>query len=105
MKKLRILIADDHALVRRGARAVLQARCGWRVVGEASNGREAIEKTIELKPDVALVDIGMPELDGVEAVRQIRQAAPDTKILVLTMHDSDLMVHRALEAGASGYLL
>jgi DNA-binding NarL/FixJ family response regulator len=105
MKKLRILIADDHALVRRGARAVLQSRRGWRVVGEASNGREAIEKTIELKPDVALVDIGMPELDGVEAVRQIRQAAPDTKILVLTMHDSDLMVHRALEAGASGYLL
>ena len=105
MKKLRILIADDHGLVRRGARAVLRSRRGWRVVGEAANGREAVEKAIALKPDVAVVDIGMPELDGVEVTRQIREAVPNTKVLVLTMHESDQMVRRALDAGARGYLL
>ena len=105
MKNLRILIADDHGLVRRGARAVLCSRRRWRVVGEAANGREAVKKAIELKPDVAVVDISMPELDGVEVARQIREAVPDTKVLVLTMHESDQMVRRALEAGARGYLL
>jgi DNA-binding NarL/FixJ family response regulator len=105
MKKLRILIADDHGLVRRGARAVLHSRPGWRVVGEATNGREAVQKAIELKPDVAVVDIGMPELDGVEVTRQIREAVPNTKVLVLTMHESDQMISRALDAGACGYLL
>lgn len=105
MKKLRILIADDHGLVRRGARALLQARHGWRVVSEAANGREAVEKATKLKPDVAIVDISMPELDGIEVVRQIREAVPDTKVLVLTMHESDQMVRRALDAGARGYLL
>jgi DNA-binding NarL/FixJ family response regulator len=105
VKKLRILVADDHGLVRRGARAILRGRHGWRVVGEAANGREAVEKAIELKPDVAIVDLSMPELDGVEVVRQIREAVPDTKVLVLTMHDSDLMIRRALDAGARGYLL
>jgi DNA-binding NarL/FixJ family response regulator len=105
VKKLRILIADDHGLVRRGARAILHCRRGWRVVGEAVDGREAVQKAIELKPDVAVVDIGMPELDGVEVARQIREAVPDTEVLVLTMHESDQMVRRALEAGARGYLL
>ena len=105
MKNLRILIADDHELVRRGIRGVLRSRGGWRVVAEAANGREAVAKAIELKPDVAVVDIGMPELDGIEVARQIREAVPDTKVLVLTMHDSDHMVRRALDAGASGYLL
>ncbi len=76
MKRLRILIADDHELVRRGIREVLHSRPGWRVVGEAANGREAVAKAIELKPDVAVVDIGMPELDGIEAARQIREAVP-----------------------------
>jgi len=105
VKKLRILVADDHGLVRRGTRAVLHSRPGWRVVGEATNGREAIQKAVELKPDVAVVDIGMPELDGIEVVRQIREAVPDTKVLVLTMHESDQMVQRALDAGANGYVL
>jgi DNA-binding NarL/FixJ family response regulator len=105
VKKLNILIADDHGLVRRGERGVLHTRHGWRVVGEASRGREAVEKAIKLKPDVAIVDISMPELDGVEIARQIRAAVPDTKVLVLTMHESDQMVRRALDAGASGYLL
>ena len=76
MKRLRILIADDHALVRRGIREVLHSRPGWRVVGEAANGREAITKARELKPDVAVVDIGMPEVDGIEAARQIREGVP-----------------------------
>jgi DNA-binding NarL/FixJ family response regulator len=105
VKKLRILVADDHGLVRRGARALLQARHGWRVVGEAANGREAVENTIKLKPDVAVVDITMPEMDGVEVTRQIREAVPGTKVLVLTMHESEQLVHRALDAGARGYLL
>src|SRR6202035_1684026 len=105
VKKLRILIADDHGLVRRGARAILQSRHGWKVVGEAVDGREAVEKAIDLKPDVAVVDIGMPELDGVEVARQIREAVPDIEVLVLTMHESDQMVRRALDAGARGYLL
>ncbi len=105
MKNLRILIADDHGLVRRGAREVLSSRRGWRVVAEAANGREAVQKAVQLKPDVAVLDIGMPELDGVEAVRQIREAVPETKLLVLTMHESDQMVQRALDAGAHGYIL
>jgi DNA-binding NarL/FixJ family response regulator len=105
MKKLRILIADDHGLVRHGARAVLDSQRGWRVVGEASNGKEAVQKAIALKPDVAVVDIGMPDLDGIQVARQIRQALPDTQVLVLTMHESDQMVRRALDAGARGYLL
>ena len=105
MKKLRILVADDHGLMRRGTRALLEARHGWRVVGEAANGREAVEKAIRLKPDVVIVDISMPELDGVEVVRQVREAIPDTKVLVLTMHESDQMVQRALDAGALGYIL
>ena len=105
MKNLRILIADDHELVRRGARGVLHSRRGWRIVGEAANGQEAVEKAIDLKPDIALVDISMPELDGIEAVRQIRHAVPTAKILVLTMHESDRMVQRALDAGAQGYIL
>ena len=85
--------------MRRGVRAVLHSRRGWRLVGEATNGREAVEKAVELKPDVTVVDISMPELDGVEAVRQIREAVPDSKVLVLTMHESDQMVRRALDAG------
>ena len=105
MKRLRILVADDHALVRRGARDVLHSRRGWRVVGEAVNGREAVEQAVMLKPDVAVVDIGMPELDGIEVARQVRRRLPGTKILILTMHESDHMVQRALDAGANGYIL
>jgi DNA-binding NarL/FixJ family response regulator len=105
VKNLRILLADDHALIRRGARGLLQSRRGWRVVGEAANGTEAVEKAKKLKPDVAVVDISMPELDGVQVTRQIREAVPNTKVLVLTMHESDQLVQSALEAGAHGYVL
>jgi len=104
LKKIRILIADDHALVRRGAASVLRSRRGWRIVGEAANGREAVERAIKLKPDIAIL-FGMPALDGIEATRQIIEAVPGTKVLVLTMHESGQMVRRALEAGALGYLL
>jgi len=104
-KKLRILVADDHELVRRGTRGLLQAQRGWTVVGEAVNGREAVEKARKLKPDLAIIDIGMPELDGLQATRQIREAAPDTRIVVLTMHESDQMVRRVMEAGARAYVL
>jgi DNA-binding NarL/FixJ family response regulator len=104
-KKLRILVADDHELVRRGIRGLLRARRGWTVVGEAANGREAVKKAIKLNPDVAIVDISMPDLDGLQVTRQIREAAPTTKVVVLTMHESDQMVRRVLEAGALGYVL
>jgi DNA-binding NarL/FixJ family response regulator len=105
LKKLRILIADDHELIRRGVRALLQSRRGWRVVGEAPDGRVAVNKTRELMPDLAIIDISMPQQDGLEVTRQIREAVPGTKVLVLTMHESDQMVRRVLEAGARGYVL
>jgi DNA-binding NarL/FixJ family response regulator len=105
IEKLRILVADDHALMRRGIRAMLDTERGWTVVGEAGTGIEAVEQAKRLKPDVAVLDVTMPELDGIEATRQIREAAPDTKVLILTMHESRQMVRRLLEAGASGYVL
>jgi DNA-binding NarL/FixJ family response regulator len=105
LKKLRILLADDHELVRRGVRGLLCVRSGWRVVGEAANGREAVDKTNKLKPDVAIVDVSMPDLDGLQATRQIREVSPNTEVVVLTMHDSEQMVRRVLDAGALGYVL
>jgi DNA-binding NarL/FixJ family response regulator len=98
-------VADDHELVRRGVRGLLRARRGWRVVGEAANGREAVEKANKLKPDVAILDVSMPDLDGLQATRQIRTASPTTEVVVLTMHESDQMVRRVLDAGALGYVL
>src|ERR1700676_1029951 len=97
-KRLRILVADDHELVRRGIRGVLQARRDWTVVGEAVNGREAVEKASKLKPDVAIIDISMPHLDGLQVTRQIREATPNTKVVVVTMHESDQMVRLVLDA-------
>jgi DNA-binding NarL/FixJ family response regulator len=105
MNKLRILVADDHELVRHGIRGILRTRRGWRVIGEAANGQEAVEKAHKLKPDVAILDVSMPDLDGLQATRQIRETSPNTKVVVLTMHESDQMVHRVLEAGALGYVL
>jgi DNA-binding NarL/FixJ family response regulator len=104
-KRLRILVADDHELVRRGIRGLLCARRGWTVVGEAMNGLEAVEKANRLKPDVAILDISMPDLDGLQATRRIRDAVPTTEVVVLTMHESDQMVRRVLDAGALGYVL
>jgi DNA-binding NarL/FixJ family response regulator len=105
MRKLRLLIVDDHALVRRGAREVLNSHHGWRVVGEAANGLEAVQKAVKLRPDVAIIDISIPAMSGIEVARRILKGAPDTKILILTMDESDQMVRRALDAGVLGYVL
>ena len=105
MTPVRILIADDHDVVRRGVRAVLEAEAGWTVCGEASTGREAVARALELRPDVIVMDVGMPELNGLEATAQIRAAVPAAKILVLTVHESEQVVTEVLAAGADGYLL
>ena len=105
MPPLRILVADDHDVVRAGLRALLESRKGWQVCAEATNGRDAVNKARDSKPDVAVLDIGMPLLNGVEATRQIRKLSPETEILVLTMHDSETMIQSVLEAGARGYIL
>lgn len=103
MKRVRILIADDHDVVRQGVRAVLEGQAGWVVCGEASTGREAVAKAIDLQPDVVVLDISMPELNGLEATRQIRAAVP-AKILILNVHESDQVVTE-VDAGAHGYVL
>jgi len=102
---VRILIVDDHPVVRKGLRAMLGGRRGWRVCAEASNGREAIEKARAMKPDVAVVDIGMPGLGGIEATRQIRKVSPGTEVLILSAHGSEKLARELVDAGARGYLL
>ena len=105
IKPLRILVADDHELVRKGLRSVFQSREGWTVCGEAATGREAVEQALALKPNVVVMDLTMPELNGLEATRQIHARLPDTEILILTMHHSEQLIHEVLAAGARGYLL
>jgi DNA-binding NarL/FixJ family response regulator len=105
MKKLRILLADDHTLVRQGLRRILQEKPEWEVVGEAQDGREAVAQVIELKPDVVIMDIAMPNLNGTEATRQIIRRAPEVQVLVLSMHMDESYVLQTLRAGARGYLL
>ena len=95
MRPVRIQIADDHEVVRQGVRAVLEQQPGWLVCGEAITGREAVAKAIELRPDVVVLDVSMPELNGLEATRQIRQVLP-AKVLILTVHDSDRLVTELL---------
>jgi DNA-binding NarL/FixJ family response regulator len=104
-RKLRALLADDHELVRRGVRNVLQADSCIQIVGEASDGQQAVELAGKLRPDVAIMDIGMPGIDGIEASRRIRRMLPGICILVLTMHQSDEIVRQVLEAGARGFVL
>ena len=101
---LRILLADDHEVVRRGLTVLLRARPDWEVCGEASNGREAVESAQKLNPDIVVLDVGMPHLNGLEATRQIVKARPETRILILTLHDSDSLVQEVLNAGARGFL-
>ncbi|PYU27774.1 MAG: DNA-binding response regulator [Acidobacteria bacterium] len=105
MPKLDVLVADDHDIVRRGLRDLLEKQPGWKVVAEASNGREAVEKAKELKPDVSILDISMPSLDGLEAARQILESGSSTKVLILTMHHSDPLIQQMLKAGVRGYVL
>jgi DNA-binding NarL/FixJ family response regulator len=102
---LRILIADDHEVARGGVRALIEAHPGWEVCAEAKDGREAVERAATTSPDLVLLDIGMPNLNGLEAARQILAASPETAILILTMHDSDNTVREVLRAGARGYVL
>lgn len=104
-KKIRILLADDHDLVRRGLRPLIESEWGWEICGEAKNGREAVAMAEELKPDIVVLDVGMPELNGVDAARQIKRALPGTEILILTGQESEGLVHQILAAGARGYLL
>ena len=103
--KLRILIADDHEVVRRGLIALLQTQEGWEVCAEAADGREAVEKAKLLKPDFVILDIGMPNLNGLAATRQLTEHDPNFKIIVLTITDSDHVIREALDAGARGFVL
>src|SRR5437667_5004337 len=103
--KIRILLADDHTILRAGLKMMLNAQPDMEVVGEAQDGRQAIEETQKLQPDIVLMDITMPDLTGIEATRQIKRLFPDVKVLMLTMHEHDEYVFQALQAGASGYML
>lgn len=105
MNPLRIMIADDHELVRKGLRSVLDGQPGWTICGEAVNGRDAVEKAKQLKPDVMIMDVTMPELNGLEATRQILKDRPKTEVLILTVHESEQLVGEVLAAGARGYIL
>jgi DNA-binding NarL/FixJ family response regulator len=105
MKMLRILIADDHDLLRRGVKSLLQSHSGWEVCAEASTGRDAVSKAEELLPDIAVLDISMPDLNGVDAAKRIRKASPSTEILILSMHYSDQLIRDILEAGVRGYIV
>jgi DNA-binding NarL/FixJ family response regulator len=104
MTPVRILIADDHEVVRQGVRAILERETGWVVCAEASSGREAVAKALDLRPDIVVLDISMPELNGLEATRQIVRDVP-ARILILTVHESDQVVTEVLDAGAHGYVL
>jgi DNA-binding NarL/FixJ family response regulator len=105
MAKISVLIADDHAIVREGISSLLETIDDIEVAGEAKNGQEALDKTQELKPDIILMDITMPGMSGLEATRLVRRQNPDTKVLVLTMHEGDEYFFKLLDAGASGYLI
>jgi DNA-binding NarL/FixJ family response regulator len=105
MNELRVLIADDHHLIRRGVRDLLTTRDGWQVVGEACNGTDAVQKAVSLRPDVAILDFSMPELNGPGAAAQIAKQAPETGVVVLTMHDSEQVMREVLQAGARGLVL
>jgi DNA-binding NarL/FixJ family response regulator len=104
MSKTRILIADDHEIVRQGLRRLLEAE-NFEIIAEYSGGREAVEGAKQHKPDVAILDISMPDLNGVEATQQISKQFPDVRVIVMTMHDSEELARRVLEAGARGYVL
>src|ERR1700752_4394243 len=105
MGTLRVLVADDHEVVRKGLRSIVEEQPGWEVAGEACDGREAVDKARALRPDVAVVDVSMPGLNGLEATRQMLRNDPKTRVLILTMHESDPLIREVLDAGAGGYLL
>jgi len=105
MGNLRIVLGDDHTLVRQGLRKILEERPNWEVVAEASNGREVVQQTLALRPDVVILDIGMPLLNGIEATRQIVRRFANINILILSMHAEEAYIMQAMKAGARGYLL
>jgi DNA-binding NarL/FixJ family response regulator len=105
MQPLRLLVADNHEIVRIGLRSLFEQQPGWQIAGEAGDGREAVAKAKELKPDVTVLDIGMPSLNGLEATRQMLKQDSRAKVLILTTHDSDPLIHEVLDAGARGYVL
>ena len=102
---VRILLADDHNVVRRGLKALLHDRSDWEICGEALSGREAVELAREMQPDIAVIDLMMPDLNGLETTRQIRKVSERTEVLIFTMHHNEALVHDVLDAGARGYLL
>jgi len=104
-QKIRILLADDHAVVRQGFKLILGGQPDMEIVGEAGNGREAVELAEKLRPDVAVIDVAMPELNGIEATRRMRELTPRTRVLALSMHKDSVYVREILRAGARGYLL
>jgi DNA-binding NarL/FixJ family response regulator len=103
--RIRILLADDHALVRQGFRRILEAEPDMEIIGEADNGREAVELAEKLRPDVVVMDVGMPELNGIEATRRLAESVPRARVLALSMHKDSVYVREILRAGARGYLL
>jgi two-component system, NarL family, response regulator NreC len=103
--KLRILLGDDHTLMRQGLRKILEAHDGWQIVAEAGDGRQAVKDALALQPDIAILDIGMPLLNGIEAARQITRRAPTTGVVIVSMHGDEAYITQALQAGAKGYLL
>jgi len=105
MTRLRVLLADDHAILREGLKALLEAMEGIEIIGEAGDGREAVQRALELRPDVLLMDIGMPGLNGIEATRLVCREWPEARIVILSMYSSVEHVHRAFDAGALGYVL
>jgi two-component system response regulator NreC len=105
MSKLEIVLADDHTLLRQGLRKILEERPDWAVVAEAGDGREAVRQILAMRPDVAILDIGMPLLNGIEATRQIVRRLPECRILILSMHANEAYIIQALKAGAKGYML
>jgi DNA-binding NarL/FixJ family response regulator len=105
MRPVRIMVADDHEVVRRGLRALLEAQPNWQVCAEAADGRDVVKKAGELKPDVIVLDIAMPNLNGLEATRQLVKSDPEARVLILTLDDSEQLIRDVLSAGARGFLL
>ena len=105
MRKLRLLLGDDHTLVRHGLRKILEEQPEWEVVSEVGDGREAVREAVAHKPDVAIIDVAMPLLNGIDATQQIVRRVPDTRVLMLSMHADEAYVMRALQAGATGYMV
>jgi two-component system, NarL family, response regulator NreC len=105
MKHVRVLLVDDHEIVREGVRAMIERQADWEICGEASTGREAVTLAEKLKPDVVVMDVGMPELNGLEATRQIKRLLPEVEVLIFTANETEEIVRQVFQAGARGYLL